>query len=248
MWFHWRWPQTNPPGNPRASADWSLQTGEWFPCTWTQRHLGEPAECRHKVRTNNVTVSMHLFKMHFIYVSRMIFVQFRCNCQLAAGWTPSLQLKNWKLKCLATPVQFVGCLMCTKKDQKNRKGTLAPPDCSNRLKPDSLLWSMFSMTVHPLNAPWRQTNKPTKKIQTAWKQTNRHSCLLCMTVLQLTSCLVLACRVFLQRMPAKANLLCWEVMEGRTSRMQLLPHSYSSSLNTDREKTVTTQHRHFLVL
>lgn len=31
--------------------------------------------------------------------------------------------------------------------------TLAPPDCSNRLKPDSLLWSMLSMTVHPLKAP-----------------------------------------------------------------------------------------------
>lgn len=32
-------------------------------------------------------------------------------------------------------------------------GTFAPPDCSKRLNPDSLLWSMFSMTVHPLNAP-----------------------------------------------------------------------------------------------
>lgn len=33
------------------------------------------------------------------------------------------------------------------------KPTFAPPDCSRRLNPDSLLWSMFSITVQPLNAP-----------------------------------------------------------------------------------------------
>lgn len=33
------------------------------------------------------------------------------------------------------------------------KHTFAPPDCSRRLNPDSLLWSKFSMTVQPLNAP-----------------------------------------------------------------------------------------------
>lgn len=36
--------------------------------------------------------------------------------------------------------------------------TFAPPDCSRRLNPESLLWSMFSMTVHPLNAPWEAKN------------------------------------------------------------------------------------------
>lgn len=165
--------------------------------------------------------------------------------RFAAG---CLQLRNWKLKFSATSWQIVVFLICTRKDQmkKKKKRTLAPPDWSNRLKPDSLLWSMFSMTVQPLNAPCKQTNKQTKRVQTAWKQTNHHSCLLCMTVLHRTPCLVLAWRVFLQRMPAKASLLCWEVMEGRASRMQLLPHSYSSSWNTDREKTVT-QHKHFLV-
>lgn len=31
--------------------------------------------------------------------------------------------------------------------------TFAPPDCKRRRKPASLAWSMFSITVQPLNAP-----------------------------------------------------------------------------------------------
>ena len=38
--------------------------------------------------------------------------------------------------------------------KRNRPSlTLAPPDCSSLLKPASLVWSMFSITTQPLNAP-----------------------------------------------------------------------------------------------
>lgn len=53
-----------------------------------------------------------------------------------------------------------------------------------------------------------------------------------------TPCSELPCRVFLQRMAANASLLCWEVMEGNASRMELLPHSYSSSWNTNKHRNV----------
>lgn len=77
--------------------------------------------------------------------------------------------------------------------------TFAPPDCRSRLNPDTLVWSMFSMTVQPLNDP-------------SWS--------------------LRYCRFLLQRMAANDSLFCWELMDGSTSRMELLPHSYSSSWNT----------------
>ncbi len=41
--------------------------------------------------------------------------------------------------------------------EKRRQKTLAPPDCSSRLNPASLAWSIFSITVQPPNAPCMST-------------------------------------------------------------------------------------------
>lgn len=64
----------------------------------------------------------------------------------------------------------------------------------------------------------------------------------CMCIV-FTPCLLRPCRAFLQRMAANANLLCWELMEGRASRMELLPHSYSSSCSTDTVHSINVCHQ-----
>lgn len=88
---------------------------------------------------------------------------------------------------------------------------------------------MFSMIVHPLNAPWNTDNTRRSQPSAGIKGP---SGLLSVG----TPCSEpLPCSSFLQRSAADASLLCWEVMEGRASRMELLPHSYSSSCNTNAE-------------
>lgn len=125
-WLLGRWPQTRQLWSLRASADWSLQTGEWPLCTKMGKDLAAPESQRTQVRTVPDRISL-------LGVLSISALKSESSIRITT-------FHHWKLRVMHLTHEIAA--------------TFAPPDCSRRLNPDSLLWSMFSMTVHPLNAPW----------------------------------------------------------------------------------------------